>query len=82
MGNKQTERTKIFGNFAEAQMTLGTVTNLDIGNVKRRVICWQINTILLVGVGSIPVSFITYLGLKLLGSLKYTWATTGLAYCI
>ena len=46
-------------------MNLGTVTNLDIGNVKRRVICWQINTILLAGGGSIPVSFKMYLGLKL-----------------
>jgi hypothetical protein len=55
MGFKQTVKTRILGNFAGAQMNLGTVTNLDIGNVKRRVICWQISTILLVGGGSIPV---------------------------
>ena len=63
-------------------MNLGTLINLRIGDVKRRVICWQINTIFLVGAGSIPVSFKMHLGLKLLGSLKYTWATTGSAYCI
>jgi len=39
MGNKQSDSTRISGNFAEAQMNLGTVTNSDIGNVKRRVNC-------------------------------------------
>jgi hypothetical protein len=56
-GLQETERTRISGNFARAQINLGTITNLHIGNVKRRVICWQIRTILLVGGGSIPVSF-------------------------
>jgi hypothetical protein len=70
MGFKQTARTRILRNFAGPQMNLGTVTNLDIGNVKRRVICWQIDTILLVGGGSIPVSSKMFLGLKLLSSLK------------
>jgi hypothetical protein len=49
MGSKQTVRTRILGNFAEAQINLGTVTTLDTDNVKRRVICWQFSTILLAG---------------------------------
>jgi hypothetical protein len=49
LGYKQTVRTRILGNFARAQTNLETDTNLDIGNVKRMVICWQISAIILVG---------------------------------